>query len=173
MNLVTCKCPNCNASIKLNETLEKGTCNYCGAEVYNENALQKEKIEISGEVTIDNYNVAKKVDIARKYFDAKEYKKSFKLLNEILEKDPFNYDALKLAVQYLVKQAKVEDLVINDIYINRFKTMKKTSDDDALLAACKNIQDEAMKKWRIGIIIFLLGSLLIFLSFNLRVLNIL
>lgn len=137
MKLVSCKCPNCHASINLNETLERGICNYCGSYVYNESALKKEKIEISGEVTIDSYNAPKKIDIAKKHYASGEYLESIKLLQDILKNNPFNYEGLKLILQYTLNGCSNIDIINNEdeiiSYINKFKTVKKNKEDETLI----------------------------------------
>ncbi len=56
MKLVSCKCPNCGSTVKLNENLERCTCNYCGAEVINEHV---HRLNVSGEIIFSNVNVKK------------------------------------------------------------------------------------------------------------------
>lgn len=49
MQLITLKCPTCNANIEVNSELTQGTCNYCGAtfliddEVKKRNQLSEEE----------------------------------------------------------------------------------------------------------------------------------
>lgn len=53
MKLVPAKCPSCGANIEVNEDLKNAICQYCGTTILIDDAVEKYKVEISGEVKID------------------------------------------------------------------------------------------------------------------------
>ena len=53
MKLVPAKCPSCGASIEVNESLKNAICQYCGTTILIDDAVEKYKIELSGEVKVD------------------------------------------------------------------------------------------------------------------------
>lgn len=53
MSLVDIKCPNCGASIQLDNSRESGFCSYCGSKVQIQEAINKIKIDRSCD--INNY----------------------------------------------------------------------------------------------------------------------
>ena len=50
MSLVDIKCPNCGASIQLDNSRESGFCSYCGSKVQIQEAINKIKIDRSGDI---------------------------------------------------------------------------------------------------------------------------
>ncbi len=68
MKMVSIKCPNCGSSVELNGDLEKGTCNYCGTEIYNENALEKKKVEVSGSIVVNGVDITKELENALNFY---------------------------------------------------------------------------------------------------------
>ena len=99
MKLVTTKCPNCNASIELNEKLEKGICQYCGETVYIKEALEKKKVELSGNVNVTVDNNSKKIKNIKNYLKLEDYENAKKIVNEVLADDPFNMEVLEFQVE--------------------------------------------------------------------------
>lgn len=53
MKLIPAKCPSCGANIEVNESLKNAICQYCGTTILIEEAVEKYKVEISGEVKVD------------------------------------------------------------------------------------------------------------------------
>lgn len=53
MKLIPAKCPSCGANIEVNKDLEKAICQYCGTTILIQDAVEKYKIEFSGEVKVD------------------------------------------------------------------------------------------------------------------------
>lgn len=53
MKLVPAKCPSCGANIEVNEDLKNAICQYCGTTILIEDAVEKYKVEILGEVKVD------------------------------------------------------------------------------------------------------------------------
>lgn len=79
MSLVNAKCPNCGASIQLDDSREEGFCLYCGSKVKVQEATSKIRIDKSGEVhnylelakySIDTGNGADALDYANKALEA-------------------------------------------------------------------------------------------------------
>lgn len=52
MSLVNIKCPNCGASIQLDNSRESGFCSYCGSKVQIQEAINKIKIDRTGDIKI-------------------------------------------------------------------------------------------------------------------------
>lgn len=152
MKLVTCECPKCGSLVKLNESLEMGKCNLCGCDVYNEYALKKEKMDVSGRVVVDDIDILKEIDNAVKYYSSKECDDAIRTLERVLLRDPFNYDALKLYITYIFNiysentlYDKSEEIIS---CINKFKTIKKTEEDNNMIKKYSNKINDIIYKYK-------------------------
>ena len=64
MSIVNAKCPNCGASIQLDDERKEGFCSYCGSKVEVEEA---QKLMIQGTVKVDTSDeLANLYQIARR-----------------------------------------------------------------------------------------------------------
>jgi len=148
MRLVSCKCPNCGANVKLNEQLEKGMCNFCGAEVINQDVI---KINVDGEVIVSNINLKKEIETAKKLFEAHESADAIAKLNYVLENDLFNYDALSLYLNYVFSTYSKEELNKNSNFINKtinkFEAIKK-EDDNLKIKEYRSALENVQKKYK-------------------------
>ncbi len=83
MSLVNIKCPNCGASIQLDNSRESGFCSYCGSKVQIQEAINKIKIDRTGD--IKNY-----LSIGQAAEEAGNGQEACDYANKILEIDPQN-----------------------------------------------------------------------------------
>jgi len=58
--LVSLNCPNCGGSLKMEDTMEKGLCMYCGSAFLVKDEIQRVQVEHSGTV---NLNLNRKTEI--------------------------------------------------------------------------------------------------------------
>ncbi len=122
MALVSLNCPNCGGSLKMEDTMEKGFCMYCGTSFLVKDEIQRVKVEHSGTV---NLNLNRETEIKNlliraeqkttefresKYFPAPYNQEEVKLLNSInvyfekvLDLDPSN-EKVESLKQSLVKE---------------------------------------------------------------------
>lgn len=89
MSLVDIKCPNCGASIQLDGSRECGFCSYCGSKVQIQDAINKIKIDKSGD--IKNY-----LAVGRAAAEIGNGQEACEYANKVLEIDPRNAEAWEL-----------------------------------------------------------------------------
>ena len=76
VKLQAAKCPSCGADIQVNEKLENTICQYCGSTVLVEDAIEKYKIEISGNVKVEGIKGRNdKIEQAKKHFNCSSINK--------------------------------------------------------------------------------------------------
>lgn len=83
MGLVNVKCPNCGAEIQLDSSREEGFCSYCGSKVIIQEAINKVKIDKSGD--IQNY-----LQLADHASKNKNYEECMTYAKKALEVDASN-----------------------------------------------------------------------------------
>ena len=54
INLVAAKCPNCGSNIEVNQSDNKSKCEYCHATILVDDAIERLRVELSGEVEVKN-----------------------------------------------------------------------------------------------------------------------
>lgn len=90
--LVSAKCPNCKAKLKVSKADETVECEYCHDTIIVEEAIACFKIKVSGTVNVDGITTnSKLLDSANELLDMKEYLKAKKKFLEYVEKCPDNY----------------------------------------------------------------------------------
>ena len=89
MSLVDIKCPNCGASIQLDNSRESGFCSYCGSKVQIQEAINKIKIDRSCD--INNY-----LHLAKTASEANNGQETYDYANKVLELDSTNAEAWEL-----------------------------------------------------------------------------
>ena len=100
MKLTPAKCPSCGANIDVNEKLEKTICQYCGTTVLVDDAVQKYKIEISGNVKVSGVKDADDyIKEATKHLKLNEYKDALESARKAIKLDNFNVEALALELR--------------------------------------------------------------------------
>lgn len=89
MSLIDIKCPNCGASIQLDNSRESGFCSYCGSKVQIQEAINKIKIDRSCD--INNY-----LHLAKTASEANNGQETYDYANKVLELDSTNAEAWEL-----------------------------------------------------------------------------
>ena len=86
MSLVNVKCPNCGAAIQLDSSREEGFCSYCGSKVLVQEAINKVKIDKSGD--IQNF-----LNLSKASIEANNGQEAYDYANKALEVDAQNAEA--------------------------------------------------------------------------------
>ena len=95
MKLVSAKCPNCGANIEVDQNSDKTKCEYCESPIIVEDAIEKYKVELSGEVTVKNLpQVDALIKNANRAFDSKDYQEAYDKFDRVLDLDPDNMVSL-------------------------------------------------------------------------------
>ena len=94
VKLQAAKCPSCGADIQVNEKLENTICQYCGSTVLVQDAIEKYKVEISGNVKVEGIKGRDdKLNQAKKHHKYDEFDKAKKLILDIIKDDNFDVEA--------------------------------------------------------------------------------
>ena len=95
--MIDLKCPNCSASISLDETREYGFCSYCGTKIQ---LVQKVRMIHEGTVNVGGIKTEQQqIESAKKMIEIGEYGEAKRLLNGIIEYSPDCGDAwLELSI---------------------------------------------------------------------------
>lgn len=105
MSIVNAKCPNCGASIQLDNERSEGFCSYCGSKVQVEEA---QKLMIQGTVKVDTSDeLANLYQIARRARDTDNSENAHKYYDMILVKDPNSWEANFFVTYYQAMQCKI------------------------------------------------------------------
>lgn len=108
MSIVNAKCPNCGASIQLDNERSEGFCSYCGSKVEVEEA---QKLMIQGTVKVDTSDeLANLYQIARRAKDADNSENAHKYYDMILVKDPNSWEANFYVTYYQAMQCKIAEI---------------------------------------------------------------
>lgn len=92
VKLVSAKCPNCGASLKLSKEDEKVECEYCRNTIVVDDAIACYKLKISGNVSVEGISTnADLIEAANELLDMNEYLKAKRKFLEFSEKCPDNY----------------------------------------------------------------------------------
>lgn len=84
--MIDLKCPNCSASISLDETREYGFCSYCGTKIQ---LVQKVRMMHEGTVNIGGIKTEQQqLETARKMIEIGEYSEARRLLENIVRYSP-------------------------------------------------------------------------------------
>lgn len=132
MSLVNVKCPNCGASIQLDDTRAEGFCSYCGSKVKLEEA---KKLTIQGTVKVDSSDeLANLYQIARRAKDADNSSNAAKYYEMILVKDPNSWEANFYTVYFKALSCKIGEIFgeannVNNCIAPVFDLIKKNVKD--------------------------------------------
>lgn len=108
MSIVNAKCPNCGASIQLDNERSEGFCSYCGSKVKVEEA---QKLMIQGTVKVDTSDeLANLYQIARRAKNADNSENAHKYYDMILVKDPNSWEANFYVTYYQTMQCKIAEI---------------------------------------------------------------
>ena len=108
MSLVDVKCPNCGASIQLDNSREFGFCSYCGSKVQLQQVVSKIQIDKSGDV--QSY-----IDLSKSSIDAGNGQEAYDYANKALELSIQNAEAWFLKMEALGLMATLNDLKCREI----------------------------------------------------------
>ncbi len=108
MSVVNAKCPNCGASIQLDNDRSEGFCSYCGSKVKVEEAP---KLLIQGTVKVDTSDeLANLYQVARRAKDANNSENAQKYYDMILVKDPNSWEATFYVTYYQAMKCKIAEI---------------------------------------------------------------
>lgn len=94
MALEAAKCPNCTAQLQLENTMETVYCEYCNSIIIVQEAIQKKKIEIVGNVSLSGIStVENDVQVGRLFLANKEWVKAYEVFCKAIEKKIDCHDA--------------------------------------------------------------------------------
>ena len=131
VELKNAKCPNCGASLQVNEKLNKTICQFCGSEVIIKEAIERYKVELSGKIEVDGIQGRNtKIDLAKKHIEIEEYLDAINILYKIVEENKFDVEAyiqlLKIDILKL-KKGPINSIVLNEFiyYYDRTKKIDK------------------------------------------------
>lgn len=92
VKLVSAKCPNCGAALKLSKEEEKTECEYCHNTIIVDDAIACYKLKVSGNVSVEGITTnAELIEAANELLDMNEFLKAKRKFQEFSEKCPDNY----------------------------------------------------------------------------------
>lgn len=95
MKLVAAKCPNCGANIDVDANSDSTKCEYCNTKILVDDAIEKLRVEIKGEVEVKNLPKASSyLKNGARYYKNGEYGEAYKQYNKAIELEPDNYIAV-------------------------------------------------------------------------------
>lgn len=108
MSLVNVKCPNCGAAIQLDSSREEGFCSYCGSKVLVQEAINKVKIDKSGD--IQNF-----LNLSKASIEANNGQEAYDYANKALEVDAQNAEAWYLKMRAVGLIGILKDLKCDEV----------------------------------------------------------
>lgn len=108
MSLVNVKCPNCGAAIQLDSSREEGFCSYCGSKVLVQEAINKVKIDKSGD--IQNF-----LNLSKASIEANNGQEAYDYANKALEVDAQNAEAWYLKMRAVGLTSILKDLKCDEV----------------------------------------------------------
>lgn len=95
IKLVAAKCPNCGSNIEVNRNDNKAKCEYCRSTVIVDDAIERLRIEISGEVEVKNLpKLESMLRVADRHYDNEEYDEALEQYSAAVVLDPTNPKAV-------------------------------------------------------------------------------
>lgn len=92
VKLVSAKCPNCGANLKLSKEEEKVICEYCHNTIIVDDAIACYKLKVSGIVSVEGIITnSELIEVANELLNMNEYLKAKRKFLEFSEKCPDNY----------------------------------------------------------------------------------
>ncbi len=94
MKFEDAKCPNCGATLQLDNSLETGYCVYCGSKFMVREAIQRMKIEVSGQVSITGIStIENDIKLGQQCILAQDWKQAEDVFRLAISKKTNNFDA--------------------------------------------------------------------------------
>ena len=110
MSVITAKCPNCGATMQLDNERTGWLCSYCGSKVKVEEA---QKLLIHGIVKFDSSDeLSNLYQVARRAKDSNNNENAYKYYDMILVKDPDSWEANFYVVYYQSIRCKIGEIWI-------------------------------------------------------------
>lgn len=108
MSLVNVKCPNCGASIQLDNKRVEGFCSYCGSKVKID---EVQKMTIQGTVKVDTSDeLVNLYQLARRAKDSNNSENATKYYDMVLVKDPNSWEANFYVVYFKAMSCKIAEI---------------------------------------------------------------
>ena len=130
MNLVNVKCPNCGASIQLDNDRTEGFCSYCGSKIKVQDALSFIKIDKTSD--LKNF-----MNLSQTAIDGNNGKEALDYANKALELDSSNGEAWYLKMRAIALIAVLGDLKCGEIIAAGEKAIQYSSDAEMPLNVYK------------------------------------
>lgn len=129
MKLVSAKCPNCGADLKLSKEAEKIECEYCNKTIIVEDAIACYKLKVTGKIDIEGIESnSELITAATELMDMNEYLKAKRKFLEFTQKCPDNYQGwlglliCRTRVFSIKDQNSMFENDINNYYKNFLRT---------------------------------------------------
>lgn len=108
MSLVNAKCPNCGATIQIDNERTEGFCSYCGSKVKFSEA---QKIMVQGTVKVDTSDELSNLYLlARRAKDSGNAENATKYYNMIAIKDPNSWEANFYTIYFRAMSCKIGEI---------------------------------------------------------------
>lgn len=130
MKLIPARCPSCGSNIEVNKDKETAKCEYCDTRIIIDDAIAKYKLEVSGNVKIDNLPTALNyLKLGTRNLDKGEFKKAHEQLEKAIELDPDNpniiiKEALSKSLMTELNKDSFEQLIYS------IQEMRKVCEED-------------------------------------------
>ena len=127
MSIVNVKCPNCGAAIQLDSSREEGFCSYCGSKVQVQEAINRVKIDKSGD--IQNF-----LQLAESALKSKNHDECLTYANKALEIDANNSSAWVLKMKAVDAMGSIKNhLRISEFQETGLKAVASAKGDEKVL----------------------------------------
>lgn len=94
MNLIAAKCPSCGSNIEVSPEMEATKCKSCGSAIFVDDAIQKYKIEVSGQVNISGISsVENDLEHGNQCINERDWLTANKAFQDAVDKQASNYEA--------------------------------------------------------------------------------
>ena len=141
IKLVAAKCPNCSSNIEVNQNDNKVKCEYCHSTILVDDAIERLKVELSGEVEVKNLPKLKNLlKIADRAFEDNDFEKALDHYKQALAIDSDNWRAtykegICTARTSTLAQFNLDKAIIGSK--NALRILKDNKIDERELAAYK------------------------------------
>ena len=147
MKLVAAKCPSCGASIDVDKDSDSTKCEFCKSKIIVDDAIQRYKIELSGEVEVKNLPKADNLmRLADMHYKDQEYDEAYEKYSRACELDPNNAKAILrkgICKTLLVNYPKFDIVSAMNAVKNSYNILEKDKENNIeeinkIVADCNN-----------------------------------